>query len=174
VIGGAWLVFWVYWLVRSAGAKRSSGRRHRPPGLMIAILAIILLRVFSGAGKAGLPAPALQVVGAVLVFAGLGLAVWARVYLGRNWGMPMSVKEEPELVTTGPYRYVRHPIYTGIVLAMVGTGVAVAYYWLLLAAAIGAYFLYSARVEERTLVESFPAQYPPYRARTKMLVPFVL
>lgn len=56
---------------------------------------------------------------------GLGLAVWARIYLGRNWGMPTSTKEDPELVTSGPYRTIRHPIYTGILLAMIGSAIAV-------------------------------------------------
>ena len=61
---------------------------------------------------------------------GLALAVWARVYLGRNWGMPMSRRADPELVTTGPYRRVRHPIYSGLILAMAGTAIAVSLYWL--------------------------------------------
>ncbi len=173
-IGVAWVVFWVYWLIASRGAKRTTGRRRRPPGFGIGIIAIVLLRIFDRGGAGHLHGPALQVIGALLVAAGFGLAVWARVYLGRNWGMPMSVKDEPELVTSGPYRFIRHPIYTGIALAMVGTGVAVAFYWLILAALIGAFFVYSARVEERTLGAAFPLQYPPYREHTKMLIPFVL
>lgn len=63
----------------------------------------------------------MRAAGVALVLCGLGTAVWARISLGRNWGMPMSEKEEPELVTSGPYGVVRHPIYSGIVLATVGT-----------------------------------------------------
>ena len=77
-------------------------------------------------------------------------------------------------MTDGPYRFVRHPIYTGILLGMVGTGLAISLWWLIACVLIGAYFIHSARVEERNLLRAFPAQYPAYRARTKMLIPFVL
>ena len=60
-------------------------------------------------------------IGAVLSTCGIALAVWARLHLGRNWGMPMTQRAEPELVTSGPYRFVRHPIYSGLLAAMLGT-----------------------------------------------------
>lgn len=68
----------------------------------------------------------------------------------------------------------RHPIYSGLLLAILGTALATNLYWLIGLAAIGAYFLYSATVEEKLMSGSFPARYPSYRARTKMLIPFVL
>jgi protein-S-isoprenylcysteine O-methyltransferase Ste14 len=86
----------------------------------------------------------------------------------------MSRKADPELVTTGPYKRVRHPIYSGIILAMVGTAIAVSPYWLGAVAIIGAYFLFSAVIEERTLAKLFPVTYPPYRHATKMLIPYIL
>jgi protein-S-isoprenylcysteine O-methyltransferase Ste14 len=104
---------------------------------------------------------------------GLALAVWARVYLGGNWGMPMSQRADPELVTTGPYGRIRHPIYSGIILGMAGTAIAVSPYWLIAVAITGAYFLFSAVVEERTMARLFPAAYPPYRRATKMLIPYI-
>jgi protein-S-isoprenylcysteine O-methyltransferase Ste14 len=114
-------------------------------------------------------------IGLVLFALGLGLAVWARVHLGRNWGTPMTQKVEPELVTGGPYRLARHPIYSGILVAGAGAGTAAALSWLWLTAVAlaGMYFLYAARVEERYLTEQFPDDYPPYKRSTKMLVPFV-
>jgi protein-S-isoprenylcysteine O-methyltransferase Ste14 len=169
-----WVVFWVYWLVAAAGAKGGSRRRRtRPPGLLIAVVAYVLLRVFKGDTLA-VHSPVVQALGAILFVCGLGLAVWARVYLGRNWGMPMTRKDEPELVTSGPYRFVRHPIYSGILLAVLGTSLASEIYWLIAAAIMGAYFVYSARVEEKLMTDSFPTNYPSYRAKTKMLIPFVL
>jgi protein-S-isoprenylcysteine O-methyltransferase Ste14 len=175
VILAVWLAFWVYWLVSAAGAKRGRRRtwRSRPPGLFIAVLAFVLLRVF-GTGDAAVHAPPVRALGAVLFLGGLALAVWARVHLGRNWGMPMTEKDEPELVTSGPYRWVRHPIYSGILLATLGTALATNLYWLVAFAVAGTYFLYSARVEEKLLSSSFPTAYPSYRARSKMLIPFVL
>lgn len=86
----------------------------------------------------------------------------------------MTQKDEPELVTLGPYRFVRHPIYSGILLAILGTALATNIYWLVALGVMGIYFVYSARVEERMLTTSFPAAYPSYRAKTKMLIPFVL
>lgn len=87
--------------------------------------------------------------------------------------MPMSRKDDPELVTSGPYRTVRHPIYSGILLGAVGTAVAVSLYVLVLAAVMGAYFVYSAVMEERWMAEHFPDTYPAYKRSTKMLIPFI-
>ena len=132
-----------------------------------------VIRVFKGHG-AGTGNPWLLGTGLVIFLLGLALAVWARVYLGRNWGMPMSQKADPELVTTGPYGMIRHPIYSGIILGMAGTAIAVSLYWLVAVAILGAYFLYSAVVEERTMTKLFPAAYPPYKRATKMLIPYLL
>jgi protein-S-isoprenylcysteine O-methyltransferase Ste14 len=88
--------------------------------------------------------------------------------------MPMTKKAEPELVTSGPYRFVRHPIYSGILLGLLGTALAINLYLLIAFGAGLAYCVYSARVEERWLTASFPSAYPAYRTHTKMLIPFVL
>ena len=86
----------------------------------------------------------------------------------------MSQKDEPELVTSGPYRVVRHPIYSGLLLAILGTALTTNLYWLVAMGVMGIYFAYSARVEEQLLTTSFPVAYPSYRAKTKMLIPFLL
>jgi protein-S-isoprenylcysteine O-methyltransferase Ste14 len=88
--------------------------------------------------------------------------------------MPMTERTEPELVTSGPYRFVRHPIYSGLLLAVLGTALAISLYWLIALAFLTAYFTYSATVEERLMTTSFPGEYDSYRARTNMLIPFVL
>ena len=85
----------------------------------------------------------------------------------------MSQKDEPELVTSGPYRLVRHPIYSGILLAGVGTAVALSWMWLVAVALAGVYFTYSATVEEGYLSREFPDAYPAYKRSTKMLVPLI-
>ncbi|HUN78689.1 MAG TPA: isoprenylcysteine carboxylmethyltransferase family protein [Solirubrobacteraceae bacterium] len=173
-IGVVWVVFWVYWMISAAAAKHGTRtRRTRPPGLVLAVIVIALLRVFHAGGLA-VHSPILAAVGVAVFLSGLGLAVWARVYLGRNWGMPMTLKEEPELVTSGPYRLVRHPIYSGILLGILGTALATNGYWAIALVLMGAYFIYSAKVEERLMTDTFPAAYPGYRASTKMLIPFVL
>jgi protein-S-isoprenylcysteine O-methyltransferase Ste14 len=177
-IGVAWVVFWVYWLVSAAGAKRGThrGLAGRVPRLLIVAVAIVLLRFsgLHGSGSGTVDSVALAVIGSALFAAGLGLAIWARVHLGRNWGMPMTRKEEPELVTSGPYRFVRHPIYSGILLALLGTALASDLYFLIVFALMGAYLIHAARVEERLMAAAFPDAYGSYRARSKMLIPFVL
>jgi protein-S-isoprenylcysteine O-methyltransferase Ste14 len=178
IIGVGWIVFWAYWLIMATTAKAGRSRwtqfgAIRVGGILI-ILLLIRLRVFKGPGVAPTHNPWLLGIGLTIFVLGLAIAVWARVYLGRNWGMPMTQRADPELVTTGPYRRVRHPIYSGIILAMVGTAVAVSAYWLVAVAVLGAYFLFSAVMEERTMAKLFPVAYPPYKHATKMLIPYVL
>jgi protein-S-isoprenylcysteine O-methyltransferase Ste14 len=116
----------------------------------------------------------LAVMGALLFACGIALAVWARLHLGRNWGMPMTQRAEPELVTSGPYRFIRHPIYSGLLTAMLGTALASGLLGLIVVAVLVAYFYYCGTVEERNLAATFPQAYPQCRSRTKMLIPFLL
>lgn len=173
-IAVVWVLFVLYWLLSATRAKRGTRNlRSAGPRAIVIVFVVLLARVF-GVHDAAVHAAALAAVGTAIFLAGIGLAVWARIYLGRNWGMPMTEKDEPELVTSGPYSLVRHPIYSGILLATVGTALATNVYWLLTSVALGAYFLYAAKVEEALMERTFPAAYPSYRARTKMLIPFVL
>jgi protein-S-isoprenylcysteine O-methyltransferase Ste14 len=176
VILVGWVAFWIYWLAAASGMKEGRTRWGRFAGIRIASILVFLLvvrsRVFGHAGTAR--SPWLQGIGLAVFVAGLALAIWARVYIGRNWGPPMTEKVDPDLVTTGPYARVRHPIYSGIILAAVGTAIAVSPYWLVAVALLGAYFVYSAVMEERFMVSRFPDSYPRYKQSTKMLIPFVL
>jgi protein-S-isoprenylcysteine O-methyltransferase Ste14 len=113
------------------------------------------------------------VAGCALCVGGLAFATWARFALGGSWGMPMTLHENPVLVTAGPYRYVRHPIYTGMSAMVIGSALAFPG-MLLWAAVMLVYMLVSARREERDMALRFPDAYPAYRQRSKMLVPFVL
>jgi len=173
-----WVVFLLGWLLAAFGAKRNVRRTRgaRPVALLITVIGAMVVREIRPGGPNGLVvhAPVVRAIGAALVACGLGTAVWARVALVRDWGMPMTEKEQPELVTSGPYGLVRHPIYSGIGLAMVGTALAVTLGWLVAAAVVGIYFAYSAAVEERRLAKQWPESYPSYRARTKMFIPFLL
>jgi protein-S-isoprenylcysteine O-methyltransferase Ste14 len=140
---------------------------------VIVVFVIVLVRLGTFRGH-GVNTDAWRTgVGLFLFGLGLGFAIWARIHVGRNWGRPMTQKEDPELVTSGPYRLVRHPIYSGVLVALVGTAVALNWAWLTAVVLAGAYFVYSARVEERYLTEQFPDDYPAYKRSTKMLVPFV-
>jgi len=175
VFGVGWAAFWLYWLVAASSTKRGrvAWSREARIRVVIVILVILLVRlgVFRGHGVNTDPWRA--AVGIALFVVGLAVAIWARVHIGRNWGTPMTQKDEPELVTSGPYHLVRHPIYSGILVAGIGTAVALSWLWLTAVALAGIYFIYSATVEERYLTQRFPAEYPAYKRSTKMLVPFV-
>lgn len=171
----AWAVFWVGWLLAAFTAKRSTSRgfgRLGPRGIA-AVVVVLLIR---GVGAKGLEIHSLVVgvLGTAIFATGIAMAVWARVILGRNWGMPTTQRLEPELITAGPYGWIRHPIYTGILLGVVGTGLVINLIGLGIAVILGAYFVWAARVEEQNRAATFPSTYPAYRERTKMLIPFLL
>ena len=170
-----WAVFWLYWLVAAFSMKRGHvpWSRELPIRAAIIVVVIVLVRLGAFRGHSHTSDPWRAGVGLVLFAIGLGFAIWARIHIGRNWGTPMSQKNEPELVTSGPYHLVRHPIYSGILVAGVGTAVALSWRWLTPVVIAAIYFFYSARVEERYLTEQFPDDYPAYKRSTQMLVPFI-
>jgi protein-S-isoprenylcysteine O-methyltransferase Ste14 len=175
VFAVVWAAFWLYWLVAAFSMKRGRVQWSREARIraVIIVFTIILIRLgaFRGHGATGDPLRA--GIGLVLLALGLGFAIWARLHIGRNWGTPMTQKDEPELVTSGPYRHVRHPIYSGVLVAGIGTCVALSWLWLTAVFLAGVYFVYSATVEEHYLTAQFPDRYPAYKRATKMLVPFV-
>jgi protein-S-isoprenylcysteine O-methyltransferase Ste14 len=183
IAGGIWLIFCIFWLVAAFGAKRNVARRPwwvRVPmrAAILLILLVIFGRTFRGdilrSGAALLSSPALGLAGLLICALGIGYAIWARIVIGRNWGMPMTLKEGHELVTAGPYAQVRHPIYFGILLALLGSALVISILWLPIFLLNALQFLYAARKEEQLMLETFPDTYPAYMRRTRMLIPFVL
>jgi protein-S-isoprenylcysteine O-methyltransferase Ste14 len=174
VFAVVWGAFWLYWLVAAFSVKRGRVPWSRELRIraVIAVIVILLVRVGVFRGQGLNTDPWRAGLGLVLFALGLTFAVWARVHIGRNWGAPMTQKDEPELVTSGPYHLVRHPIYSGILVAGVGTAVALSWQWLIAVALAGIYFLYSATIEERYLAKQFPDTYPVYKRSTKMLLPY--
>ena len=181
-IRALWLILLLYWIVAATGAKRNVGSRQRftasglrVGGVLILAFALqaipVVRQTLHHAESLLADRPMVRAIGAGICALGVGLALWARIHLGKNWGMPMSTKENAELVTTGPYAVVRHPIYTGILLAMLGSTLGESLFWLLPLVLFGAYFVYSARREEKLMLALFPEQYPPYVQRTSMLLP---
>jgi protein-S-isoprenylcysteine O-methyltransferase Ste14 len=174
VVGCAWIVFWIYWLASAANSKESvkGGWRTRLTG--VSAIGVFLIAGVLRNGSLVVHSVVLAAIGTLLFALGIALAVWARLHLGRNWGMPTTQRAEPELVTSGPYRFVRHPIYTGLLTAMLGTALVNSLLGLIVVAVLVAYFYYCGTVEERNLTATFPTGYPEYRSRTKMLIPFLL
>jgi protein-S-isoprenylcysteine O-methyltransferase Ste14 len=183
VIASCWLVFFIVWAVL-ARVDGGRGRRASPvhSALRLFVVVLIALAVYFGnrlpvgelARSTTLAAAeyGFATVGAVLCVMGLAFAIWARVTLGRHWGMPMTLRDAPELVTWGPYAYVRHPIYTGLSTMMIGTTLVypLGVLWCLL---LIPYMVFGALREERDMEGLFPDVWPAYKQRSKMLVPFV-
>jgi protein-S-isoprenylcysteine O-methyltransferase Ste14 len=180
IIAGLWL-FAVYWAIAAVGAKRNAIGHLWGAGIGLRLIVVLLaatmlrspsLREFlAEAQRPVSQSYMLGWMGVALCMVGFGLAINARRHLGRNWGMPMSHKEQPDLVTSGPYAFIRHPIYTGLILAMLGSAIGVNIFWAVLLVPVSAYFIFSARREETLMLQSFPGQYAAYMARTGMLVP---
>lgn len=182
LIAGLWLIFLAYWFVAGIRAKRSVKATWSRGAIFRAAIAVGILlllgemrreQILRHADDITKVSPITASVGVAVCAFGIAVAIWARTHLGRNWGMPMTLREGHELVTTGPYAFVRHPIYTGILLALVGTTLVEPTRWTVVLV-VFAYFVFAAILEERTMTKQFPNEYPGYMRRTKMLIPFLL
>lgn len=181
-----WLVFFLYWGISAIGIKRDIRKTGRwwnsfilrilfAVGVLTWILLFrrsVLERVFGQSG--GVFVSPLSIFGIILCISGIALAIYARWHLGRNWSYRPAIKEGHELVTSGPYRVIRHPIYAGILTALLGTaltGMGIWLYFFLMCCLF--VIVYRIRVEEQLMVHQFPEEYPGYRKKTKALIPFV-
>ena len=180
-----WLTFYAYWAVSAAGVKQDvPGKGSRRGwilsrlGLVVLLVAVYRLPIFSpfwefAASLSFFRYEAVRIVGTLLTVLGIAFAVWARGYLGRNWSPRPTMKIGHELITSGPYSFVRHPIYTGILVGLFGTGLVIGPVWMALFVVFLLIFVWRIRVEEVYMMELFPDEYPAYRARTKALIPAV-
>ncbi len=175
-----WLTLVAYWVATAWGNKRTVYRTNSAWRLL-ALAAIVALGIgiksYPEIFRVRLVRPSLPAAwaGVAICTAGIGYAIWARHTLGKNWSGNPTIKEGHELIEAGPYRYVRHPIYTGILLGIVGTGIARARVEDIAIFALAAVTLWiKLRIEESLMRGQFPKEYPEYMRRTKALIPFVL
>lgn len=179
---GIWAAWSILWLVLARNVKVTARRQAALPRLLnmaLLVSAAVLLAV------PHLPVPGLEArllpgsqwklwaaVGAALTLLGLLFTVWARAYLGRNWSGVAAVKADHELITGGPYHWVRHPIYSGLALAFVGMAVAGGQWRgvLSIALAVGA-IVQRIIVEERFMRQQFGVVYDAYAQRVRALIP---
>ena len=176
-----WLGWAICWWVLSK--KVNATVRHEPATsrllhILPLVAALMLLWVDKAPGRflnvRLLPwAPWEFWVAAAVTTAGFGFAVWARLHIGRNWSGTVTLKENHELITTGPYAIVRHPIYTGLLLAVVGSALARGEWRGVVAVLVTWLALWRKfRLEEAWMLELFGEQYAAYRRRVPALVPF--
>jgi protein-S-isoprenylcysteine O-methyltransferase Ste14 len=179
----AWVTFILFWLIAAFFTSRVA-KREKPARRAVTLVlgAIPFLLLFTDDLRYGLLArrfvsdqPTVAVSGVALTYAGIALAVWARVILGRNWSASVTIKQNHRLIRTGPYSVVRHPIYSGLLLALLGTALDVGEVRGMAAVGIALLiWILKSRAEERFMVEQFGQEYEAYRGRTRALVPFIL
>lgn len=172
-----WLCFILYWMISAIGVKKNIRTNEWRRDFTIRILLIVVIVIVFQIGSFWQYFsyhfnPGIQLIGVILCAIGMAFAVWARLHLGKNWSGTPSMKEGHELITSGPYRFVRHPIYTGILLAIFGSALVLGVIWLVVFIIFSINFLYRIPLEEKYMMQLFPDQYPPYKEKTKALIPF--
>ena len=182
-LGLLWLVWAGYWIAAVAyeGATnrtKETERRVGGTGFLFIILLFVMLPPFGDNGVLGVlhfvPPELLKALSLIIVAAGVTLAIWARRHLGTNWSGVPSLKKGHELVTTGPYLAVRHPIYTGIMFGVLGStlvlGTVGSLAVLILASLV---VVVRVRQEEVLMVSQFGEAYEEYRKKTKTIIPWI-
>jgi len=178
-----WLVLAVFWAITALGAKkllrRESGASRLYHLFFMSAVFALLFSHDARIGQLGLrvvpTSPEAAYIGLVLTSLGAAFAVWARSTLGGNWSATVAVKENHSFVQRGPYRLVRHPIYAGVLLAMLGTAVVygeAGCFFAVVLAFVGWWL--KARMEEEFMAQQFGEDYRRYQRNVKQLIPFVL
>jgi protein-S-isoprenylcysteine O-methyltransferase len=180
-----WAAFLVYWGASATHVKKDVRRLGSPWislvwRVVFALAVIYAVRVPSvrdvvvRVHSYTAPLSGMGLIGVMLCASGIAFAIWARKTLGENWSSRPSVKAGHELVTSGPYRYVRHPIYSGMLLGLLGTAAAIGLPGLVMFLVVCGVFANRVRAEDQLMTEQFPDWYPEYRRQTKAIVPYVL
>jgi protein-S-isoprenylcysteine O-methyltransferase Ste14 len=176
-----WWVWALYWMVSALRNKATQRRESRgsrlahlvPLAVGAALIAWPNPRWSALAWQLWPPSLAAYRIGLSLLIAGLAFAIWARVHLGSNWSGTVSIKQGHELIRSGPYAFVRHPIYTGLITALLGTTVASGTVHAVIGLAIIIVSLVrKSRTEEEFMRETFPGEYQRYSAQVPALIPF--
>jgi protein-S-isoprenylcysteine O-methyltransferase Ste14 len=180
LIEGPWLVFVVYWII--SGLKTRTTVRREPFASRYGVLALEIIGfvlLFSQYASVGVLALLIfprtmvgAVAGTIATWTGIGLALWARVHLGQYWSARITLKEDHQLIRTGPYARLRHPIYTGLDLAAIGSAVVIDHWRCVLGVCLIVLgYVIKARREERLLAGQFGAAFEEHRRHTGFLLP---
>ncbi len=183
IVAFSWIVYGAYWMLSARSVKKDRERQRKWwDSFAIRLVLIFLIALVpwhrflaTTIGSMFLPANtlAVSITGFILSECGIAFAIWARWHLGRNWSSGPALKEGHELVTSGPYAFVRHPIYTGLLTALLGTSILCGIQWILVLLFIATAFIVRMPREESLMMQQFPNEYPEYSQRTRKLVPFV-
>jgi protein-S-isoprenylcysteine O-methyltransferase Ste14 len=174
-----WLIWAAYWTVNAFGNKRSVYKQSLKSRLLYLAAAIVVFTMIRNSGTSRIPifreTISTQITGLAMCAAGIALAIHARRILGSNWSGLITLKENHELIRNGPYRFVRHPIYSGLILAVAGTVIATnpTALGLCVFALVAIGLKLKSLGEEKILIPKFPESYPQYKRQVKSLIPYV-
>lgn len=177
-----WIAFFLYWQIRAFDSKKAQRLEPAVSRILraLTVLVAIVLLSTTRIPLRWLYRPVWRPgfwpfwLGAAITVGGLLLAVWAREHLGRNWSRAVSIKQDHELITTGPYAVVRHPIYTGILTGFLGVAIALAQVrGIVVFVLIFIGFWAKLSMEERWMRSQFGEIYDNYLHRTAALVPYL-
>lgn len=174
-----WGALILYWIINAFGNKQTAQRVipiWRRAMLLVALLLLLLRRNHPSwyDRRFYMPSLACAEVGLALALLGVALAIWARRVLGKNWSGNPTIKVDHELIQSGPYAIVRHPIYTGLLIAIFGSLMPdgrIADFGVF--ALFVALLTFKLKLEEGLMRQQFPEAYPEYCRRTYALVPYV-
>jgi protein-S-isoprenylcysteine O-methyltransferase Ste14 len=184
IIAGCWIAF-LAWLFLPRLVNRDTPQRfsNRYMG-QASIVAVVAIAIFIAIGHVSPGFLVLRIVpdttatgvlGVTLTILGLGFSAWSRYHLGKNWSSFVRIRKDHQLITTGPYRYVRNPMYTGMLLAFVGAAIAIGEMLILPAFIIGFVSIWlKIKAEEELLQETFGEEYATYCRSVKALIPAIL
>ena len=181
LIAGLWIVWRLYWIASARDVKpsvRQESLRSRASHIIPLIVGVLLVALPTGpsallADRILPRTLATYWAGVVVIILGLAFAVWARRHIGSNWSGTVTVKTDHVLVRTGPYGWARHPIYTGLLTAILGTAIARGDLRGLLGVVLCTIaFVIKLRIEERWMREVFGEEYQRYSKEVPALVPF--
>jgi len=182
LINACWIIFLGVWLVAAFDTKSTAERAgwrgwlsYRLPLAGAFALLVSSFRIPALNMPVIASTPTARFLAGAFCVTGLLIAIWARATLGSNWSSSVTLKEDHELIVRGPYAYVRHPIYTGMLFMLLGTALISGRLGAMAGLAFGFLGLWiKLRQEEALMMRHFPADYPKYKAKSKALLPFVL
>jgi protein-S-isoprenylcysteine O-methyltransferase Ste14 len=180
LVGAAWTMFAAYWLVEGVRAKRAQKREAAGDRLVHVVImgaAFYLVAIYDPRlGRLNerfmREREWVRDLGVALAFVGVGFAIWARHHIGRYWSARVSIVEEHRLIHTGPYARIRHPIYTGMLVALAGTALVVGEYRALVGLGIALLgFARKAKKEEEMLAARFGREFEEHQRRAGFFLP---
>jgi protein-S-isoprenylcysteine O-methyltransferase Ste14 len=184
VLGWLWALFGMYWLIAARRGKtaRSGESTSESPAyrlarlLLLAITFALLFAKWTAVGFLGqrfLPdAPSIACIGLALALAGMAIAMWARIHLGQYWSDKVVLKVDHQLIGSGPYARMRHPIYSGVLLGVAGTALVVGEWRGVLAfLLLLTNYAVKANREEKILAGAFAESFPEHKRRAGFLLP---